>query len=244
MQQQIAIISDVHGNLTALEAVLAHIRASSIERIFNLGDLIGKGPRSAAAVDRCRETCEVILQGNWDAEIGRGIGRPWPMGDWHREQLGPERVTYLEKLPGTFDFVVSGRQTRFFHASQTSVFDRVHANATREQHRNMFTNTPFTGSGPEPQMVGYGDVHTAYVLNFEGRTLFNVGSVGNSLDIPLACYAVLSGDFDGGRDKSWSLNLIRLEYDVEAEIAVARASGMPECEAYERELRTAVHRGR
>ena len=63
---RIALISDVHGNLTALEAVLADIDARGIGRIFNLGDYVGKGPRGREVVDLCRERCEVNLLGNWD----------------------------------------------------------------------------------------------------------------------------------------------------------------------------------
>jgi protein phosphatase len=241
--ERIAILSDVHGNLTALEAVLDHIRASGITRIFNLGDLAGKGPRSAAVVDRCRDVCEVIVQGNWDVELARGFETPWPVGEWHRAQLGRERLAYLGALPGSFDFVISGRSVRLFHASQRGVFHRVHQTSTREVHRAMFDNTDFTGFDEPPQIVGCGDVHTAYALNFENRTLFNVGSVGNPLDIPLACYAVLEGLYDGAVGP-WSLNFIRLPYDIEGEIAVAERSGMREFEAYARELRTAVYRGR
>ena len=63
---RIALISDVHGNLTALEAVLADIDARGITRIFNLGDYVGKGPRGREVVDLCRERCEVNILGNWD----------------------------------------------------------------------------------------------------------------------------------------------------------------------------------
>ena len=64
--ERIALISDVHGNLTALEAVLEDIDARGITRIFNLGDYVGKGPRGREVVDLCRERCEVNLLGNWD----------------------------------------------------------------------------------------------------------------------------------------------------------------------------------
>ncbi|WP_240796007.1 metallophosphoesterase [Yimella sp. RIT 621] len=63
---RIASISDVHGNLTALEAVLAEIGAPGITCIFNLGDYVGKGPRGREVIDLCRERCVVHVQGNWD----------------------------------------------------------------------------------------------------------------------------------------------------------------------------------
>ena len=62
---RIAVISDVHGNVTALEAVLADIEARGITRVLNLGDVVGKGPRGAEAIKRTRDTCEVTVRGNW-----------------------------------------------------------------------------------------------------------------------------------------------------------------------------------
>lgn len=243
--ERIAIISDVHGNLTALEAVLTHIQASGISRIFNLGDLVGKGPSSAAVVDRCRDVCEVIVQGNWDAKISEGPDVARPVRQWHRAQLRDERLAYLAALPGSFDFMISGRSARLFHASQLGIYDRVHETGTRQEHRAMFANTPFTGFGHEPLLVGYGDIHTAYALNFEGRTLFNAGSVGNPLDIPLACYAVLQGTYGAAEAvHPWSLHFVRVPYDIEGEIVAAEASGMPDLGYYASELRTAIYRGR
>ena len=242
--ERIAILSDVHGNLTALEATLAHIEASGIRRIFNLGDLVGKGPRSAAAVDRCRAVCEVTVQGNWDALVSQGPDAEQPVREWHRRQLGDERLNYLAALPGSFDFMLSGKSVRVFHASHNSVYDRVHQTGTREQHSAMFQNTPFTGYSQEPDIVAYGDIHSAYAINFDHRTLVNVGSVGNPLDIPLACYAVLEGVFNSKEPHPWSIQFIRLPYDIEAEVAAAAASGMPDLDYYALELRTAVYRGR
>jgi protein phosphatase len=63
---KIAVISDVHGNMPALETVLADIKQRGIDQIYNLGDVVGKGPYSDQAIDRCREVCQVVVRGNWD----------------------------------------------------------------------------------------------------------------------------------------------------------------------------------
>lgn len=244
MTDRIAVISDVHGNVTALEAVLGDIRSAGIARIFNLGDLIGKGPRSAEVVDRCRAECEVTVQGNWDALVSSGPDPERPVRQWHRAQLGDERLDFLAALPGSFDFRLSGRRVRLFHASQVSPFHRVHQDAAREMHRAMFENTEFTGGGPEPDVVGYGDVHDAFALSFDNRMLFNAGSVGNPLDLPLAAYAVLEGTYGGAGVAPWSFRIVRVPYDIEAEIRIAEASGMPDVGYYANELRTAVYRGK
>ncbi len=52
--ERLAILSDVHGNLSALDAVLADARSRGVTTILNLGDMVGKGPRGREVVDRCR----------------------------------------------------------------------------------------------------------------------------------------------------------------------------------------------
>jgi len=61
-----ALISDIHGNLEALEVVLEDIKAQGIDEIFCLGDIIGYGPNPRECIDRVRETCKVTLLGNHD----------------------------------------------------------------------------------------------------------------------------------------------------------------------------------
>lgn len=240
MADRIALISDLHGNLHAFEAVLADIADRGITRIFNLGDLVGKGPDGVAVVDRSREVCEVTVQGNWDAEVA-GDG-DIQQHVWHREVIGDERRAYLAALPGTFDFTLSGRRVRLFHASQRGIYHRVFMTDPREAHMGMFENTDFTGDGPVPDIVGYGDVHDAFTMSFSGRTLFNPGSVGNPLDVPLASYAILEGAYGSEAAAPWSINILRVPYDIEAAVAAGYASGMPDPDAYAQELRTARYR--
>ena len=241
--ESIAIISDVHGNLTAFEAVLEDIRARGIERILNLGDYVGKGPRGQAVVDLCREVCEVNLRGNWDDFLPGWSDESVAEMVWWRDELRADQHQWLLELPLSHDLLVSGRRIRLFHASATSVHTRVQRIHTPEQFAGMFASTELTGAGPEPTMVGYGDVHQAYVEVHRGRTLFNVGSVGNPIDEPVPSYAVLEGVPDSADPAPFGLQLVRVPYDVEAEIAVATELGMPQLEPYAVELRTAMYRG-
>lgn len=65
---RIAVISDIHGNWPACEAVLEDIASRGISRVFCLGDLIGKGPSPSEVLDAVRQRCEVVV---------RGIGMSW-----------------------------------------------------------------------------------------------------------------------------------------------------------------------
>lgn len=239
---RIALISDVHGNLSALEAVLTDIAHRGITRIFNLGDVAGKGPRGEAAVLRCREVCELTVRGNWDDFLPVLPDDAPPEMLWWRDELSPESRAWLKALPLSHDFELSGRRIRLFHASAESPYVRVHFHHTPEQFAAMFTNTEMTGDGPVPDVVGYGDVHDAFIESDDGRTLFNVGSVGNPLDLPTPSYVILEGG--SAATDPFGIQFVRVGYDVEAEIAVADAARMPSRDVWAVELRTAVFRGR
>ena len=248
--EQIAVIADVHGNVTALEAVLADIAARGITRIVNLGDLIGKGPRGAEAIRLCRQACEANVRGNWDSFISRGEDLS-ETGRWVRRQLSDGDLAWLADLPGTHELLLSGRRVRLFHASQASEFVRVTRSHTDGEFAAMFTNTEFTGdfaagggpAGLTPDVVGYGDIHRAYLTEGRGLTLFNAGSVGNHMSASAAAYAILTGVPDSAQTAPFSVTFAQVPYDIDAELAVARRLGVPEYDAYALELREGTYRG-
>ena len=162
--ERIALISDIHGNLPALEAVLEDIARRGIQRMVCLGDLAGKGPDGDRMVDVCRERCEHVVRGNWDEALAGP--HEHPVMQWHQEQLGPERRAWLGNLPFSVDCQVGGTTVRVLHASPQGVYRRVHQNAPEPELHAMFDNTDHTGFDAEPAMVGYGDIHTAYVRTF------------------------------------------------------------------------------
>ncbi|AJY77389.1 metallophosphoesterase family protein [Paenibacillus beijingensis] len=237
--ERIAVISDIHGNLPALQAVLQDIAARGIGRIFCLGDLAGKGPGSAEAVDLIRSSCEIVVRGNWDDFIGKPTDNPALI--WHQQLLGAERLHYLSSLPFSTEFIMSGRLVRLFHASQVSVYKRVQPWDAYEERFAMFN--ALAEGGPAADVIGYGDIHNAYVQHFEGRTLFNSGSVGNPLEIPQASYAIIEGEWEVREAAAFSIQLLRIPYDIEAAVRLAVEAGMPDLDPYVMELRTARYRG-
>jgi protein phosphatase len=248
--ERIALIADIHGNMPALDAVLGDIRGRGIRRVFCLGDLVGKGPESAAAVDLCREVCEQTTLGNWDAMLANEDSPPPPgppdivqILNWHRRQLGPDRLGYLRQLAPAIEFVMGGRNIRLFHASQRGIWYRVHFRDPVDKHLAMFDNTEFTGRGMTPDVVGYADIHSAFKTAYGDRILFNTGSVGNPLDKALASYVILAGGFGGERGAPFEVEIIRIPYDIELALRRARDAGMPEMDQWETELRTARYRG-
>jgi len=245
--QKIAVISDIHGNLTALERVLEDCRARGVSAIYNLGDLAGKGPDGPEVIDLCRQVCDVNIFGNWDDLMLREETQSQSV-QWHRQRIGPGRIEWLRSLPFSADILLSGRRIRLFHASAQGVWHRVYPESSHETKLAMFQNTALTGlEQPEPDIVGYGDIHHAFIMPFfipKNKTLFNAGSVGNPLDEPRATYVILSGVCNSeDREQPFGMELIRLPYDIDGVIARARARGVPHADELAIELRESIYRG-
>jgi len=252
---RVAVISDVHGNVTALEAVLADIERRGIEEVVNLGDVIGKGPRGSECIRLTQQRCAVTVRGNWDAFIARDAVQPSEHTQWVRDALTASELAWLGALPNVHELVLSGQPIRLFHASPVSEFTRVFAPTEEAEFRAFVAQTDFTGDGPVPTIVGYGDIHGAYLAVDYGITVFNAGAVGNALDAPGAPYVILEGELartcdpDDPNDPDplppghVGIGFVRVPYDVEAEIAVATELGMPGVEAYALELREQQYRG-
>lgn len=237
--KKIAIISDIHGNMPALKAVLEDIKNRDIETIFCLGDLAGKGPSSAEVVDKIRQNCEVVIKGNWDYYMTEIEGNKALM--WHQKKLGAERLKYMKGLPIYIEFYISGKLLRLCHASPNDLFHRIYPSTVKNERLKLFEATPTLNI--EADVIGYGDIHSAHIDNFDGKTIFNVGSVGNPLDITQSSYAIIEGDLNNKEKTSFTISLVRVPYDIDLAINDAELSDMPEKNEFINELKTAIYRG-
>lgn len=242
--EKVAIISDIHGNLPALEAVLKDIRMRSVDKIICLGDMVGKGPNSAEVIDICKKECDVIVVGNWDKYLANN-NKPGNI-KWYKEQIGSERLGYLKNLPEAVGFYLSGRYVRLFHAHPHDVFKRVWKSSPIEEKTKMFEVPKINCLDTdvcESDIVGYGDIHGSFTETLNGgKLLFNVGSVGNPCDhITMASYAILEGKLDCTKISNFSVQFQRVVYDIELAIEHANNSSLPTSEIYIKELTTAVY---
>jgi diadenosine tetraphosphatase ApaH/serine/threonine PP2A family protein phosphatase len=253
----IAIISDTHANLTALEAVLRDIDARGIKHTIMLGDVAGKGPRPVQVLEALRERSIPCLFGNWDELLVRHLlfDAPSEMPtmtealEWQRDRLGRERLEWLQSLPYALDVPRAGGLVRFVHASSRGLWVRVRENDPLENFYDLFSATPQVGlDAPTPIAVGYGDIHTVLIrhlrsfpeidMSLRGAMVFNVGSVGNPLDSSVPSYAIMHGS------QQLEISFIRVPYDFELECRVAMESGMPQLEEYLEETRSGMYRPR
>jgi predicted phosphodiesterase len=221
-----ALISDIHGNLPALEAVLEEIEREDIDEILCLGD-VAVGPQPGETLERVRELgCPVVL-GNWDAyfihgfpnhqnEIGRQLVE---MGEWWADQLSAEQRAYID----TFVDELTRPGLVAFHGSPRSYEDFIYATTPDPELSEML-------DGMRAPMMAGGHTHFAMVRNFDGALVVNPGSVGLPFAkqeavmriSPWAEYAIVNAE--KGR---LSVDLRRTDFDVESLLGLIRESGMP-----------------
>ena len=234
--ERIALISDIHGNMCALHAVLDDISRRGLTRIYCLGDLEGRGGRGPEVVDLVRAGCAAVIRGNWED----GLADPRnddPLARWYRARLGPDRMTYLSALPFTLDLALSGRQIRLLHASPRDVYEHVFPDAPEERLLAMFDNTGLTAEGLIPDIVIYGDIHVPFWRHFGSRVLLNVGSVGHPLDGQTqATYAIIEGQV-GSAAGSLRHTIVRVPYDVEQAVQDAKEAGLAGWEVFAADIR-------
>lgn len=224
---RIAIVSDIHGNLTALEAVVADLRRRAPDLILHGGDLAASGPRPAEIVDRIRELGWPGVCGNtdemlWDAAPLTDLERrhPQQLGLWRvvaeiaartREWLGEERIDWLRSLPRE----VRRGPVALVHASPGDLWVAPMPEASDAELEATY--------GPlAAPIVVYGHVHRPFVRRVGARIVANTGSVSLSYDAdPRASYLLID-DLDA--------SVQRVEYDVEREAASLLRSGLPGAE--------------
>ena len=232
---RIAVISDVHANLLALDAVLA--QAGSVDAIWHLGDIVGYGPEPDAVVERLASVGALGVRGNHDAAACGGTEIDWFNPDarsameWTREVISDRTRSWLPALPERreeADFtLVHGSATR----SDLGVRDdgrrrsrepRRHDDEARRQrsypHPRRLPRSRRPDRAAWDQMAARRDA----TGRLDGhRLLLNPGSVGQPRDgDPRASYLILDTD---AQTATWQ----RVAYDVAAVGAAMRAAGLP-----------------
>jgi predicted phosphodiesterase len=209
---RLAVLSDVHGNATALAAVRKAVDAAKPDYVLIAGDHALNGPDPAGAVDGIRELeakGAFVVQGNTDiavADFDYAAAFPWfidgppdsfrAAAEWAHEQLGDERLDWLRRLPAERRVWVDDTLVLVTHASpgsQTAGFDQnLDPSATLERM-----------SRTDARIVACGHTHVPEVRDFGYRMIVNDGSAG---------YV-----FDGEASATWALIDIDGD-DVKAEI--------------------------
>ncbi len=232
---RIAFISDIHGNLTALRAVLADIKKHGTDEIICLGDTISLGPQPLETLNALKELNCIYIMGNHDEAILDPEKAPEfeitehlvPDLYWCRNQLTPDSFEFLKSFQSTHKIEFpNGVQLLAFHGSPISTTDIIQATTSPELLDKYFaeqSSTVFIGGHSHIQM------HRRYGK----KLILNSGSVGNAFEfafspgnpprlLPWAEYAVI--DQSGN---SFDVDLRRVYFDTEALLKVVKESSLP-----------------
>jgi diadenosine tetraphosphatase ApaH/serine/threonine PP2A family protein phosphatase len=229
---KVAIVTDIHANLPALEAVLAEIEASEAEEVWCLGDVVGYGAQPDQCAELVSERCALSLVGNHDLAVTGEIdtdvfsASAAAAVEWTQANSTGETIDFLRGLRPQ----LTDREVGLYHASPRDpvweyVLSLEQARECMEQqarrvslighsHVALFFFDGSESSG------GQADGGRALDLS-EGRWLLNPGSVGQPRDGD-ARAAWLELDTDG-----WSARYRRVEYDIDSAAAAIREAGLP-----------------
>ena len=203
---KIAIISDIHGNMQALEAVLKNIETEKCEKIFCLGDLAMAGPEPAKTIEKIQELQNTkdftIIQGNTDEMIANCDNQMLHLLEQNVPVMAhalendvtvvdEEQKKYLRELPKQKELVIDGVKILLVHGSPRKNNENIFDNLKIEEVEEIIA-----GTTADIIFCGHTHVPCGYQTNTK-QTVVNVGSVGRPMThAPKACYAVI--DFNDG----------------------------------------------
>lgn len=222
---RVAIFSDIHGNLPALEAVLADIAAREPDLVYCLGDLVGYGASPNEVTERIRTRRIPTVTGNYDDGVGFerdecGCAYRDPvdreLGDrslaWTKAHTSAENKAFLRMLHKEIRFEADGRRVLLVHGSP------------RRLNEYLFEDRPLSSfqrlaASSNADVIVFGHAHKPYAKTVDAVLFVNDGSVGKPKDLDWrACYAIL---------EHGAVSFRRVEYDVHAAAAAIRATDLP-----------------
>lgn len=223
-EMRVAILSDIHGNRRAFQAVLADLRQAAPDFVVHGGDLSAGGAYPADIIDQVRALGWPGVRGNTDemlwaperlAEYADANPKIAPLLAMVQKtipptlaSIGEERLRWLEGLPHQY----SGEGFSLVHASPGDCWRAPMPNADDDELRSTYASL-------RAPIVVYGHIHQPYIRRLPGMTVANSGSVSQSYDGDRrASYLVIDGE---------SLTIRRVEYDVESEAKDLLHSGLP-----------------
>ncbi len=224
---RIAVLSDIHGNLQALQAVLKDIRRQGFDRVFCAGDLVGYGPWPDEVAALLQERQIPSVMGNYDEAVGFllpacgcHIGDPEQkrLSDhslkWTIEHTSPATREYLRGLPEQISESVEGHNMLLTHAGVDSINEYVY-----EEDRERIGEIL---GGIEEDIYIYGHTHFPFVRQAGGKTIINAGSVGRPKQGDNRA-SYIDMRITSGRVEA---DIIKVAYDVERAAADVVARGL------------------
>ncbi|MDF2594948.1 MAG: phosphodiesterase, family [Clostridia bacterium] len=227
--KRIAIISDIHANIEALDAVLEHIKGQKCEAIFCTGDLVGYGPRPNEVIDKIRKGHIPTIMGNYDEAVGfllpacgcynsdvRAKMHSTNSLKWTITQTTPINREFLRNLPEELEIELGDKKVLLMHATSDSISEYIYEEDT-ERFSELLDFV-------RQDIYVYGHTHLPYMHTFKekNKIIINAGSVGRPKNGDnRATYVILAIE-----DSRVETVIHKVPYDVEKVIKEIEASGL------------------
>lgn len=207
---RIAVISDVHSNIFALEAVLKDIeKRKNIDEIICLGDIVGYYPFPNECIELIQEKCSVTMLGNHEAGV---VGdepafyfnpTAYQVITWTKENLKTKNLNWIARLPRKKTIERNGKKIFLVHGSPFQIFDYFDSN-NEQQWKQMLKEA---SEKTKTDMLFVGHTHVPLKSKYKKYYFLNPGSVGQPRNgKPGAYYSIVN-------TTPVSINMIHLKYD-------------------------------
>jgi putative phosphoesterase len=232
---RIAFISDIHGNYTAFQAVLADINSQSIDQIVSLGDVVTLGPQPIEVLNALRELKCLHIKGNHDEAVLRPENAAQYeitqhlVADlyWCRNQLSPDDLEFIDSFKPMQEIALpNGDHILAFHGSPLSTTEIIQATTPTEKLDSYF-------SGQKANIFIGGHSHIQMVRRHDDKLILNSGSIGNAFKfafspgnpvylLPWAEYMIINQS-----GNSLSIDARRVYFDTDQLLEKVKESNIP-----------------
>ncbi len=225
----IAFLSDIHGNLPALEAALTDAWTRGAQKIYCAGDVTGYGPFPTEVCRLLAEKHITTIMGNYDAKVIDALNRPvevkgrmkpgkWKKLDWTRLHIDGGAQKFLSGLPDVHRETLEGEfELLMVHGSPLSAEDAIYPSITTRGLKKKL-------AGEQPDILVCGHTHIPFVKQVAGTIVVNCGSAGHPVDgDPRPAYALVK--FMKG--KPLTGRIIRFDYSLAEIVRAVEQSSLP-----------------
>lgn len=228
--ERVAVITDIHANLPALEATLEAVGELGVDGVWCGGDLVGYGPHPNEVCDLVEQRAIPTIYGNYDYAIARDLEDcGCAYRDPHDRELGQRSVEwtlahtdrrakdFMRSLPFDLRFQLGDHRVRLVHGSPRKVNEYLFEDKPARTFERI-------AAGADCEVLVFGHTHQPWVHEYGGVLFVNCGAVGKPKDgDPRASFALLELDATG----EVSASIERIAYDADAVAREVAAAGLP-----------------
>ena len=218
---KMAVISDIHGNLYALEAVLKDIESRGISNVYCTGDLVGYGPRPNEVIELIKRNSIPTAMGNYDDVIGNmrficGCDykdeKDLRLGErsvaWTKENTSEENKGWLRELPGEIRLSASGLKILLMHGSPRALNEYLYENTAEDYLSELLAES-------DADVLVCGHTHLPYVKRIPTGYVVNAGSAGKPKHgNPNVAYVTI--EIDGAKELKAEIREVSYTYEKTA----------------------------